>query len=406
MATSLPAAAYLSDAGRTVPEQKAAFDAQRNFIANLIGGAVREAVTIASGTVTPGDGTSGGAIIVDTEAAAASDDLTNIALTNVPDGMFLYIFFANTSRVVTVKHNAGGSGQIQLVNSADFVGDALDKWLLLQRRSTTMVEVARSYGVDYYDQQDFMRIASVPAHNTLCPHARLRIDYASASTVTVAADAVVLADSSGHLKRFTSLSETFNVANTGANGRDVVDNAGAEQASAWYHIFAIGKDDGTLDVFASQVGYPGSVTSIYTRLPSGYTWVGYLGAARNDSSSNLFAFSQRGPDVIASTTAILSSGTATTLTSIDLSSRVPETALKVRYHVYILGSTTGDKSCNIYSAASGGYVLGAYLGDSGSSSNVDFRFSDTVPLPTPQTLAYQVNSSSVALTLTILGFGY
>ena len=53
MSTSLPAAAYLSDAGRTVPEMKAALDAQRNFIANMIGGATREALTIASGTVTP-----------------------------------------------------------------------------------------------------------------------------------------------------------------------------------------------------------------------------------------------------------------------------------------------------------------------------------------------------------------
>lgn len=406
MATSLPAAAYLSDAGRTVPEMKSAFDAQRNFIANMIGGAVRQAVTIASGTVTPGDGTSGGAIIVDTEAAAASDDLANIALTNVPDGMFLYIFFANASRVVTVKHNAGGSGQIQLVNSADFVGDALDKWLLLQRRSTTMVEVARSYGVDYYDQQDFMRIASVPAHDMLCPHARLRIDYASASSVAVAADAVVLSDSAGHLKRFNSLSKTLNIANTGANGRDIVDNAGAEQSSSWYHIFAIGKDDGTLDVFASQVGYPGSGTSIYTRLPSGYAWAGYLGAVRNDGSSNLWITYQRGSRVTQTGSQPLSSGTATSYTSIDLSSHIPQTAFRISGSAYAL-STSGSPSCN--------FTLAAIA--SNSVGKLDFYFPSTsvsngtggpfkLDLVNAQAMVYFKSTGSTNVSILLTGWEY
>ena len=406
MATSLPAAAYLSDAGRTVPEQKAAFDAQRNFIANLIGGGAREALTISSGSVTPGDGSSGGAIVVDTEASAASDDLTNIALTNVPDGMFLYIFFANASRVVTVKHNAGGTGQIQLVDSADFVGDALDKWLLVQRRSTTLVEVARSYGVDYYDQQDFLRVASVPAHNTLCPHARLRIDYATASTATVAADAVVLSDSSGHLKRFTSLSETLNVANTGANGRDVVDNAGAEQASAWYHIFAIGKDDGTLDVFASQVGYPGSATSIYTRLPSGYTWAGYLGAWRNNSSGDLQIAYQRGTRVVHSGTQPLSGGTATSYTSIDLSSHIPQTALSISGTGYCI-STSGAPACNFTLAAITSNNIGKAdfffpTTSTGNGSGGPFK----LDLMTAQTMAYFKSSGSTNVSVTLSGWEY
>lgn len=406
MSTSLPAAAYLSDAGRTVPEMKAAFDAQRNFIANMIGGATREALTIASGTVTPGDGTSGGAIIVDTEAAAASDDLANIALTNVPDGMFLYIFFANASRVVTVKHNAGGSGQIQLVNSADFVGDALDKWLLVQRRSTTMVEVARSYGVDYYNQQDFMRIASVPAHNMLCPHTNLTIDYASASTLAIAATEVVLYDSSRHQKRFASLTETLNIANTGANGRDAFDNGGAEQASVWYHLWAIGKSDGTLDVFATQVCYPGSATSIYTRLPWGYTWAGYLGAWRNNASSNLQIGYQRGGRVVHDTTQPLSAGTATSYTAIDLSAHIPPTANAISGLAYCI-STSGSPACNFTLAASTSNNIGRvdyYFPSTsvGNGSGGPFR----LDLNTPQTMAYIKSAGATNVSVVLSGWEY
>jgi hypothetical protein len=283
--------------------------------------------------------------------------------------------------------------------------DALDKWVLLQLRSTTWVEIERGYGIDYPGLQDHMRLAAVPAHNLLCPHTRLVIQYATAATLNLTADAVVLADASGRLKRFNSLSETLTLSSTGANGRDVADNGGAEQASAWYHLFAIGKTDGTLDVFASQVGFPGSGTSIYTRLPAGYAWAGYLGAARNDASSNLVTFFQRGHRVMISSAAALSGGTQTVLTSIDLSSRVPVTAQAVRYDLYVLGSTTGDKSCAIYSTTTG-YLVAQYLGDSGSSSGVDFRWTDTVPLHVAQTLAYLVNSANVAATMTTLGYEF
>lgn len=402
---TLPAAGYLENSARTVAEMKAALEDVRDAVADTLGGAARQSLTIASGAVTPGAGASGGVIVVDTEGAAATDDLTTITTTNTPDGRLLLVYAANASRVVTIKHAAGGTGQISLKDSADFVLDALDKWVLLQLRSTTWVEIERGYGVDYPGLQDHMRIAAVPAHNILCPHQRLRIDYATAATITIAADAVVLADSSGRLKRFAPLSETLTISSTGANGRDVVDNGGAEQATVWYHLFAIGKSDGTLDVFASQVGFPGSGTSIFTRLPSGYTWAGYLGAARNDGSANLVSFQQRGHRAVISTAAPLTSGTATSLTSIDLSGRVPQTAQAVRYDLYLLGSTTGDKSCFIYTSSTG-YLIGQYLGDSGSGSGVDFRWTDTAPLFVTQTLAYQVNAATTAATMTTLGYEF
>lgn len=405
MSTSLPAASYLSNAGRTVAEMKAALDAQRNFIANMIGGGARSSVTISSGSVTPTDGASGGWIVVDTESAAASDDLTNIVTTNVPDGGFLYISIANAARVVTVKNNAGGSGQIQLIDGADFVMNATDLWLFVQRRGTDIFEVDRGYGSSFQAMHDFLRIASVPGHNTLCPHSRLRLDYASASTVTVAADAVVLADSSGRLKRFNNLSETLNIGNTGANGRDVTENAGAEQASVWYHTWAIGKTDGTLDVFATQACYPGG-SSIYSVLPSGYAWAGYIGAVYNDSGSNLIAFQQRGDIVTRTQLTVVSNGAATTMTSVSLAAAIPQSAREVRVLLSVLNSTGSFVAVNGNLAANsgGGYGSVSYYAPYVANGNGAGSSVDLIIL-TAQTIWYNVTSGG-RLTAVVTGWRF
>jgi hypothetical protein len=397
---TLPAAGYISNASRTVAEQKTALEDLRDAVADQLGGAARESLTIASGAVVPGDGTSGGVIVVDTEAAAATDDLTNITTTNTPNGRLLLVYAANSARVVTVKHNAGGTGQIQLTDGADFVLDALDKWVLLQLRSTTWVEILRSYGEDFPAAQDYARIAAVPAHNVLCPHQRLVIDYATAATLTIAADAVVLADSGGRLKRFASLSETLTISSTGANGRDVVDNGGAEEASVWYHLFAIGKADGTLDVFASQVGYPGSATSVYTRLPAGYTYAGYIGAVYNDSGFDLRELYQRG-NVGAMTydgTPILSGGSATTLTPISLVTEIPITATGV-FVDFLAQQATTTTSTRAYvaSGGSGTTYTGTYLiaeAVGASTSLMRARQGGEILLTTPQEVKYFVASGS------------
>jgi len=401
----LPAAAYLSNATRTVAEMKTALEDQRDFVADLPGGSPRNKLTIAGGTITPPDGSSGGVHTIETEALAAADDLANCALTNVPDGRFLTLYADNASRVVTVKHGAGGTGQYLLRDSVDFVLDALDKRVTFQRVGNDLIEVDRGYGVDYYKLQDDARIAQLVSHNTLCPHSRLRIDYASASTLTVAADAVVLYDSAGHAKRFHPLSETLNIANTGANGRDVVDNAGAEQASVWYHLFAIGKADGTLDAFASQVGYPGSGTSIYTRLPSGYTFAGYIGAAYNDGSSNLRSFKQRGYVVGFGTVTALSAGGSGSNVDVSLASIVPPTARRHAGLAYLV-STSGSSAGNltISAEAATGHASRSFFNPVTSTGNGVGSPYD-LPLLTAQNMAYSV-SGSVQAYIQVSEFGF
>lgn len=141
---SFPAASYLSNAGRTEGEMKTAYEDWLKMTKQVPGaGQVEQALTIATGNITPASGL-GGTLIVDTEAAAATDDLTNIVLTNYDDGSMLLLRSASSARVVVIKNAAGGSGQISLVTGGDFtLGDTTRHWLLLKRVGTIWQEVGR-----------------------------------------------------------------------------------------------------------------------------------------------------------------------------------------------------------------------------------------------------------------------
>lgn len=137
--SDFPAAGYFSDPARTNAEAKAAQDTWLAATKQLPGGAAETANTIVAGVVTP----TTSIWSVDTEAAAASDDLTHIATTNIPDGSIVYVHAASAARVVTVKHNAGGAGQIASADVADIVLDATSKWLILKRTGANLEEIGR-----------------------------------------------------------------------------------------------------------------------------------------------------------------------------------------------------------------------------------------------------------------------
>lgn len=137
---ALPAAAYLSNSGRTVAEMKVAMEDQRDAAAQLPGGTAREELTISGGAIVPPDGSGGGFFRIDTEGNAASDDLASITTTNCWDGMLLWVGAENAARVVTLKH---GTGNLSLEDGADLALTDLETWVLFQLRSTTWVEVDR-----------------------------------------------------------------------------------------------------------------------------------------------------------------------------------------------------------------------------------------------------------------------
>lgn len=141
MAT-IPTAGYLSTSTRTKGEAKPALE---DLIASLrqvpYAGQAELTATIISGSVTPAG--SGGVLVVDTEAAATTDDLTNIVTTNYPDGSVMLVRNAHSARSVVAKHGSGGIGPMQLDRAVDYVLDDTKKWLLLRLSGGTWYEVLR-----------------------------------------------------------------------------------------------------------------------------------------------------------------------------------------------------------------------------------------------------------------------
>ncbi len=141
--TALPAAGYFTDNLRDNPTAKQAQDDMLAFIRQMLGGSAEATLTIAGGAVTP----VAGVHAIDTEGGAGADDLATIVTTNLPDGSVLLIRPVNAAHVVTVKHAAGGAGQIALSGATDLVLDATTKHLLLRRQGNDWIEVFRSVSV-------------------------------------------------------------------------------------------------------------------------------------------------------------------------------------------------------------------------------------------------------------------
>lgn len=138
--TAIPDFLTILAAARTEGEMKSLiWGPLGQVLAETLGGAPEEALTIAAGSITPTKSSCN----IDTEAAAATDDLTNIDTTNLPDGRMLLIRAVNAAHVVVVKHAAAGAGEVVLVDGLDFSLAKPTTSLLLQRRGASWHQVTR-----------------------------------------------------------------------------------------------------------------------------------------------------------------------------------------------------------------------------------------------------------------------
>lgn len=138
--SDFPVLGYLENANRTTGEMKAAFEAWLAACKQLPGGSAMSNLTIAAGVITP----TKACHVVDTEGAAATDDLTNIVQTNMPDGSLAILSSAAVGRTVVLKHAAGGAGQMTLQGSVDFPLAHPLSVIMLRRDGATWVEVNRN----------------------------------------------------------------------------------------------------------------------------------------------------------------------------------------------------------------------------------------------------------------------
>lgn len=397
---SLPAASYLSNAARTEGEMKTALEDQLKGIKQIPGAGVTEqALTISGGSITPASGASG-ILIVDTEAAAATDDLTNIVQTNIDDNSLLILRNANAARSVVVKHNAGGTGQMSLAYGGDLTLSNTLQFLILKRSGTLFIEIDRcplplttkgdllartttglgrvpvgangkvligdstdANGVGYVSraQPAWSSFGNNSRNNSTTP---LTIYDLTASSVCL------WESSSGNTYLKTNpatISVNTGTAGPAAGGRD---QAGVFSANSWlyfYWIYNPGTDtlSGTVSVSAPFTG---------PALPSGYTAWAYAGAVRFNASSQLPLVRMHGNwryyEVEQSA---LAGGTATTETAVAVSSFVPPTASAFRLggpisqqsggEVVRLRTITGNNERTVYSFAASGETNQSGWGD-------------------------------------------
>lgn len=106
-------------AANTEAQQKVYFQSWLEACGQLPGGSPAVDMTILTGNITPAAGTN--TYKVDTESATATDDLSSINITNLPDGSEIKLTAKLNTRAVTLKHNVGTSGKVVTLLAKDIL---------------------------------------------------------------------------------------------------------------------------------------------------------------------------------------------------------------------------------------------------------------------------------------------
>lgn len=140
---TIPAAGVLDGATTVVSDWKLAIAGLRDRTAIMPGSQAEEALTIATGSITP----SRSQFNVETEAAASTDDLANILATNFEDGAVIYVRAFDATHDVVLKHQATGAGELFLTGAVDATLDDATKTVVFRYdlANTEWVEIFRSW---------------------------------------------------------------------------------------------------------------------------------------------------------------------------------------------------------------------------------------------------------------------
>ncbi len=383
-------------------DMKGLMEQLNDFLNEQIGSGDEQLLTLASDVATP-PARGHGRYQLETQGGASTDNCSQVVITNVGSRIMCLRAY-NAGHVVTLVHGSGVSGELLMADGANLVLNSTSILVWFYLIGTSWTEFYRTYGNDFPSMREFLRIPHQIGTNVLAPHKRLKVDILSVSTATITADAVVLENASGHQKVFTAISETFNVATTGAGGRVASENSGNEKASDWYHGWLIGKEDGTLDTFLSLAAFPGGA-DIFALLPSGYTYAAYVTAMYNNVSSSFNDFFQRGNVMHITATGVLTAGAATSITTLSLAAAVPDTATVVIGQVQGIPASAGTQaSVTLYPSTpmtNPGRVNFIWSSAGAVANIAQFRFA----IDTPQSMRYAVGSGDTA-DIDILGFEF
>lgn len=173
----------------------------------------------------------------------------------------------------------------------------------------------------------------------IAPHSNLVVAYASATSVTVTADSLVLTDTSGGSYLASSVSETVTITTAGVSGLDT----GAEGSSRWYYIWIIYNGTVVNGLLSESATAP--------TMPSGYTHKALVGAIRNEMFGDFERMSQRNFKVSKGGSEVAL--THSSLTSTDISIHVPAIATRVSGYLGILNPAVGSAQVSVSGSVNG-----------------------------------------------------
>lgn len=307
---------------------------------------------------------------------------------------------------VTIK-NLVSSGNLTVVSGSGTI-DADASVILAPGTSTTfMVNSGASvYQRIHESIPSSQALIDQSSGSALTPATNLTISRTSASQVLISCDKITLFNSGGEGRVFGSMGQTINVAVAGENGLDT----GTEQASVFYHMWVIGKVDGTLGaVFSLQ--YPGVGTPT---LPAGYTFFGYVGAIYNDTVPDFLFFYQSGNKAWMGQDSthmqLISAGTATTATAVSTSAQAPLTASAFNVAFNAKSATPNVASTYVMG-------LGGFVNFSDARGNVGWHFQihsgsssswahATIPQIQAGALYYLVNGTGASTEIVMQGWEF
>ncbi len=141
---NLPSKTDLTSPSTTEAAFQSGIGSLYDYLAQLVSGSTPASITINADTVTP----TGTFLILDTEGSASTDLLKNILPTNVGNKV-IFLRTNSSSRVITLKHLATGTGQLRLNTGADTVLDNNNKFIafVYDPSSSRWTELWRNWGV-------------------------------------------------------------------------------------------------------------------------------------------------------------------------------------------------------------------------------------------------------------------
>ena len=211
--------------------------------------------------------------------------------------------------------------------------------------------------------------------------------------VTITADEVCVGSAlCGNKYILGSYSQLFNSANTGAGGMDT----GSLPTSGFVAIYAIYGTNGT-----SILGVNASTSSgmIYSgvNMPSGYTYSCLLGIWPTNSTPKMIVGILSGRSMGIASVKVVSGGTATSVTSVSLSSCVPPGAK------WWTGLITNASATNGNSLTVQPDTTGCYAYNSGAYQYCGIMI-PPIPITVSQTCYYSTGGYST--NLYIIGYGW